>query len=244
LGLFLLFVRRVKVRAYGGYLRVALSVVLESIFSMLTAPALMLYQSKFVVAILLRRSVGWPSQNRGDHRLSFGEAVLAHGGQTLTGLLAGYLSYTYIPNFFWWFIPVLAGLILVIPVSIVSSSTSLGQLTRRMGLFLTPEEYAPSDVIRYLKENQTRLEKEQESSDDAMAGSVRDPAACSLHLALLPHRPIRKRHRHELKALLYKLIEEGPERLSSQDRRTLISDPETLMRLHNLAWSRQDGNVV
>ncbi|WNV05643.1 glucans biosynthesis glucosyltransferase MdoH [Candidatus Methylospira mobilis] len=244
-GLFLLFVRHDKVKAYGGYLRVTLSVVLESIFSMLTAPALMLYQSKFVVAILLRRSVGWPPQNRGEHRLGFGEAVLAHGGQTLTGLVAGYLSYTYIPNFFWWFIPVLTGLILVIPVSIISSSTSLGQLTRRMGLFLTPEEYAPSDVIRYLKENLSRLEAEQEGGDDAISGGVRDPAACSLHLALLPHRPVRKRFRHELKALLYKLVEEGPERLSSQDKRTLISDPETLMRLHNLAWSsRKDGNTV
>lgn len=244
LGLILLFFRREKVKAYGGYLRVTLSVLLESIFSMLTAPALMLYQSKFVVAILLRRSVGWPAQNRGDHRLRLGEAIMAHGGQTLAGLVAGYVSYTYIPGFFWWFTPVLAGLVLIIPVSIFSSSTALGLLTRRMGLFLIPEEYKPPNIIRYLNENLARMEEQGTDNEDATAGSLRDPAACSLHLALLPHRPVRKRHRHELKALLYKLVEEGPERLSSQDKRTLISDPETLMRLHNLAWSRHDGNVV
>jgi len=244
LGLLLLFTRTKQVRAYGGYIRVTLSVVLESVFSMLTAPVLMLYQSKFVVAILLRRSIGWPPQNRGDHRLSLKEATLAHGSQTLVGLAAGIASHHYIPSFFWWFTPVLLGLVLAIPVSILSSSTKLGILARRLGLFLTPAESSPPRVIQFLHENLSRgAARKAAVHYQGEFGSVMDPAVCALHLALLPNRPVRKRHRHELKALVYRLVEEGPENLSAVEKRTLISDPETLVRLHTLAWSRHQEAV-
>lgn len=244
LSLLLLFLRPSRVKTFGGYIRVSLSVLLESIFSMLTAPVLMLYQSKFVMAILLRKSVGWPPQNRDDHRLSLKEATLAHGGQTLVGLVAGWASYTYIPSFFWWFTPVLAGLILAIPVSIMSSSTKLGKIARRLGIFLTPEEAAPPRIIQLLHDNLARAEEESALNPGGEQASIMNPGVCALHLALLPNRPVKKRHRHELKALLYRLVEDGPEHLSAMEKRTLISDPETLMRLHTLAWGKQENATL
>jgi membrane glycosyltransferase len=196
-----------------------------------------------VFAILLRRSVGWPPQNRDDHRLSISEAFQAHGGHTLVGLLAGWVSYTYVPEFFLWLIPVLAGLVLSVPVSILSSSTSMGALTRRLGIFLTPEEYKTPRVIELLKENLARMEADAEAQARAgEARNVADPAACALHLALLPNRPVQKRQRHQLRALVYQLVEDGPQTLTAADKRNLISDPETLSRLHLLAWSRKDGD--
>jgi membrane glycosyltransferase len=33
------------------------------------------------------------------------------------------------------------------------------------------------------------------------------------------------------------LVEEGPEKLSPMDKRSLISDPEMLVKLHTLSWS-------
>lgn len=228
-----------KMKTYGGVVRALISVMLESIFSMLTSPVLMLYQSKFVLAILMRRSVGWPPQNRDDHRLSLSEAILAHSGHTLIGIAAGWISYRYVPSFFLWLVPVLAGLVLSIPISMLSSSAAVGQATRRMGLFLTPEEYKEPRVISLLKENLLKLEALETGRTDAgEAHNVADPAACSLHLALLPNRQVKKRQRHQLQALLYQLVEEGPDKLSAMDKRTLISDPETLTRLHRLAWSR------
>jgi membrane glycosyltransferase len=243
LSLIIMLVRWREVKGYGGILRATSSAVLESIFSMLTAPVLMLYQSKFVFAILMRRSVGWPPQNRDDHRLSISEAFQAHGGHTLVGLLAGWVSYTYVPEFFLWLIPVLAGLVLSVPVSILSSSTSMGALTRRLGIFLTPEEYKTPRVIELLKENLARMEADAEAQARAgEARNVADPAACALHLALLPNRPVQKRQRHQLRALVYQLVEDGPQTLTAADKRNLISDPETLSRLHLLAWSRKDGD--
>ena len=243
--LVLLLTRPKDVKGYGGVIRATLSVFLESVFSMLTAPVLMLYQSKFVFAILMRRSVGWPPQNRDDHRLSLKEATLAHGGQTLVGLAAGWVSYEYVPDFFLWLIPVLAGLVLAIPVSILSSSAKMGGLARRLGIFLTPEEYRTPRVIELLRENLAHGEAAEAGREDVgESRNVADPAAYSLHLALLPNRPVKKRHRHELRALIYRLVEEGPENLSAADKRSLISDPETLARLHTLAWSRKSGEAA
>lgn len=226
-----------RLKLYGGFFRATLSVILESIFSMLTAPVLMIYQSKFVFAILMRRSVGWPPQNRDEHRLGFWEAVQAHGEHTLIGLVAGWISYRYVPGFFIWLVPVLTGLVLSIPLSMLSSSAWVGRLTRKMGLFLTPEESQTPRVLELLEENLALLEaREAERPPEDISRNVRDPGMCALHLALLPTRPVKKRHRHQLKALIYQVVEEGPEKLSAPDRRSLISDPESLSRVHTLSW--------
>ncbi len=243
--LLLLLPRPRKLKTYGGVIRVTVSIFLESLFSMLTAPVLMLYQSKFVFSILARRSVGWLPQNRGDHRLSLKDAARAHGGQTALGLLAGGISYEYVPEFFLWLTPVLAGLVLSIPVSMLSSSIKLGALMQRLGIFMTPEEYQAPRLMELFKENLARLEAaEAEVEDPGEQRNVADPAAYSLHLALLPNRPINKRQRYQLRALTYQLIEEGPEHLSAADKRMLISDPETLARLHTLAWSQKSWMTV
>jgi len=233
----ILFLRRGQRKSYGGFFRVLVSVALESIFSVLTAPVLMLYQTNFVLSILSRRSIGWPAQQRGDHRLSLKEATLAHGGQTLIGIAAGIVSYLYIPSFFWWFTPVLAGLVFAIPVSILSSSTALGLLAKRLGLFLTPDETEPPCVIRYLRANLDRADSIDEADRDEQR-KIADPAACALHVALLPDRLVKKRTRHQLRALIYQVVEEGSGSLSQGDKRALVADPESLLRLHTLSWSR------
>jgi len=245
--LLLLKDRRLR-RDYGGMLKATLSVVLETVFSVLTAPVLMLFQTKFVLAILMRRAVGWPPQQRGDHMTSFREAAQTHGVQTLIGVVAGVLSYQYVPAFFWWFIPVLLGLVLAIPVSMLSSSIALGRQSRELGLFLTPEETEQPVVLRYLEEN---LEEDEpvlpvlrEKPASRFVQALTDPYVNALHLSLLPERePPGKRRRHYLEGLVHQLEEEGPDSLSAAQKRDLIADPETLQRLHALFWSRPPVNA-
>ena len=233
-------------RAHGGMWRATLSVVLETVFSVLTAPVLMLFQTQFVLAILLRRAVGWPAQQRGDHQTGFQEAALVHGGQTLLGVAAGVLSYLYVPEFFWWFIPVLLGLVLAIPVSMLSSSLALGRLTRDWGLFLTPEETDPPAVLRYLEEHleedEPALPALRERTASRFVQALADPYVNALHLSLLPERePPGKRRRHYLEGLIHQLEEEGPDGLSPEQRRELLAEPELLQRLHVWFWSRPPG---
>ncbi len=235
LGLILLARYRERRRGYGGWLRAGLSVVLESAFSALIAPILMLYQSKFVAAILLRRSIGWPAQQRGDHRLSLCDALHAHWDHTLIGVLSGALSYAYLPGFFFWLTPVLVGLWLSIPISIASSSIEAGRRSRAMGLFWTPEERDPPRVTTLMREHWARI-----AAESTAHGSERvlvDPAVLALHTALIPERPQSRRRRYHLRALIYQALEEGAESLSPSDRRDLLSDPQSLSLLHTLTWS-------
>lgn len=248
LALLLLLKDKQLLNAYGGFFGAAASVILETIFSVLTAPVLMLFQTKFVFAILMRRAVGWPPQQRGDHMTSFKEAAMAHGGHTLIGIVTGLLSYKYVPAFFWWFTPVLAGLILSIPVSMLSSSIALGRWTRSMGLFLTPEETDPPTVLRYLEENladdEPVLPVLQDKPQSRFVQALTDPYVNALHLSLLPERePPGKRRRHYLDGLIHQLEDEGPDSLSAGQKRELIADPESLQRLHALFWSRPPAHA-
>jgi membrane glycosyltransferase len=225
-----------------------LSVLLETVFSVLTAPVLMLFQTKFVLAILMRKAVGWPPQQRGDHQTGFAEAALAHGGHTVIGLVAGTLSYLYVPAFFWWFTPVLLGLGLAIPVSMLSSSMALGRGARQLGLFLTPEETEPPTVLRDLedglRENEPVLPVLRETPPSRFVQALVDPYVNALHRSLLPERePPGKRRRHYLEGLIHQMEEEGPDSLSPMQKRELIADPETLLRLHALFWSRPPAHT-
>ncbi len=234
--------------AYGGMWGATLSVLLETVFSVLTAPVLMLFQTKFVLAILMRKAVGWPPQQRGDHQTGFSEAALAHGGHTLIGIVAGTFSYLYVPAFFWWFIPVLLGLVLAIPMSMLSSSMALGRGSRQLGLFLTPEETEPPTVLRDLEDrlhnHQPVLPVLRETPRSRFMQVLMDPYVNVLHRSLLPERePPGKRRQHYLEGLIHQLEEEGPDSLSPAQKRELIADPETLLRLHALFWIRPPVNA-
>lgn len=224
-------------RRYGGYGRLGLGVVLETLFSSLTAPILMLYQSKFVVAILLRRGIGWPAQQRGDHALSLGDATRAHGGQTLLGVVAGIACFLWIPEFFWWLTPVLAGLWLSIPLSMLSSRVTVGRWARERGLFLTPVEVEPPAISAGVRRWACACSRT--SGGPGTKRVLIEPAVNALHMALLPERRLGKRHRYHLRMLIYQLLEDGPESLTAPEKRWLVSDPETLCLLHTLTWSEE-----
>ncbi|AFL73299.1 glucans biosynthesis glucosyltransferase MdoH [Thiocystis violascens] len=248
LSLVLLAFDPIQARRFGGLPRAALSVLIESFFSVLLAPVLMLFQSKFVAAILLRTSVGWPAQERGDHQTGLAEAVGAHGVHTLIAVAAGVATYTYVPAFFWWFTPVLAGLALSIPVSMITSRTSIGRLARRAGLFMTPEETEEPRVLQLLEENLVPPPGSKGAATatplgatpnarDLWSRAVMTPATYALHASLLPDEtPSRRRH-HALEGLLFKLQDEGSDSLTTLEKRTLISHRDGLYGLHTLLWA-------
>ncbi|MCI0422797.1 MAG: hypothetical protein L0312_26850 [Acidobacteria bacterium] len=214
---------------------------METLFSTLLAPILMLFQSKFVLAILSKRTIGWPAQQRGDHATSLKEAASAHGGQTLMALATGVLTYLYVPAFFWWFTPVLLGLLLAVPLSMVSSHITLGQKAWRLGLFLTPEEVARPEVLqrldKHLKEGKPAFPLSS-ISRGLWIQAILDPMVHALHLSLLPERTLSRRHRHYLEGLSIHLLEEGPEALTPEEKRDLLCDRDSLMKLHTLFWAQ------
>jgi membrane glycosyltransferase len=239
LALVLLLRERERWRSFGGPVRATISVILESLFSVITAPALMVFQTKFVAAILLRRTVGWPTQRREDRVTTWSEALGAHGSQLLLGVAAGLVTWFYVPGFFWWFTPVLAGLVLAVPVSVLTSRSDLGRAAARLGLFMTPQEIAPAAVIRRYR----AIVDVPDAAGHAAGQKPRwlaaliDPLVYRLHRMQLPPDEPTRRQRHQLDGLMYTLIDQGEDALDVAERRAMITNATCLKRIHIGLWS-------
>jgi membrane glycosyltransferase len=138
---------RLSRRACGGAARLGLGVVLEIALSALMAPVFMLMQSRAVMDVLRGRHSGWAAQHRDDEELTFQAAWKRHWAHTLLGLAWGGAALYLDPALFAWTSPVVVGLALSAPISMLTSRTDLGQVCRRLGLFLTPEESGPPEVV-------------------------------------------------------------------------------------------------
>lgn len=132
--------------ACGGVLGLALSVVGEVALSALMAPIFMLMHSRAVVDVLRGRHSGWAAQQRDEGRLKFKRAWSRHWLHTLLGLGWGGAALALDPVLLAWTSPVTVGLVLAIPLSMATARADAGAASRRLGLFMTPEETAGPDV--------------------------------------------------------------------------------------------------
>jgi membrane glycosyltransferase len=129
--------------AMGGAGRVIKSAVAEIVFAVLLAPVLMLQQTSAVIGILLGARVTWSGQGRDGDEASWRAATRRYGGATFVGGAWGLLAYGLTPDLTPWLAPVLIGLILAIPLAVLSGRADLGIAAGRRGWFLIPEEIRP-----------------------------------------------------------------------------------------------------
>jgi membrane glycosyltransferase len=134
-------------RGYGGTGRLLASVLVEQLFSTLLAPAMMIFHTTFVITTLAGKPVTWNSQERGDRGIKFLEALNRHKWQILLGLVWGGVILAIAPRYIWWMMPILAGLVLSVPLTMLTSRASVGRWMRRRGLLLTPEETKPPEEL-------------------------------------------------------------------------------------------------
>jgi membrane glycosyltransferase len=142
---------RERRRAQGGALRLVAGVLLESLFGVLLAPIMMALHTRFVAAILAGWSSGWGPQRRDADGTYWRDALAAHGIDTLLGFGLAAASFVFLPEIFWWLLPVAAGLILSIPLSVFTSRAAWGRGARALGLFAIPAETAPPRELAELE---------------------------------------------------------------------------------------------
>ena len=87
----------------------------ETVFSSLHAPLQMLWHSQCVATILLGTGVHWDPQKRTPDGIAWSEAVRHHWTNTLIGLVWGAVVWRIDHPTFWWFMPVLAGMVFRFP---------------------------------------------------------------------------------------------------------------------------------
>jgi membrane glycosyltransferase len=136
--------------AYGGARRLVEGLLFEQTMSMLLAPTMMLFHTSFVLRALLGRSVGWDAQPRGDRGISWREGLMRHKWHLILGLIWGAAILALAPKFIWWMMPVLAGMLIAVPFTVLTSRASLGRALRARGWLLTPEETGPPPELAAL----------------------------------------------------------------------------------------------
>jgi len=142
MGLAQVLADRAQAARYGGRGRVVLGALAETLFSLLIAPAVAFAITLGVVRLAMGQRMAWDAQARDRDRLRWSEAARSLWPQTLAGgALAGWLAVT-APWAMWFALPVLAALLLAIPVAVATTWPRAGAWSARTGLFAIPEEGA------------------------------------------------------------------------------------------------------
>jgi membrane glycosyltransferase len=246
-------------KEFGGLLNATGGVICETIFSTLHAPLLMLWHTRFVLTNIAGISVGWTTQNREADGTAWLYAIQRHWGHTLIGLLWGWFTWQLDPGLFWWFTPVLAGMVFSVPLSVMTSRRGLGARAKTIGLFLTPEETKPPMEIVSLR---SRMKIHEMTEDDTprirahagLAAAVLDPYVNAIHVSLLREKqlnPVYAEHLTRIGAgteavreLGEKLLCGGPEKLKAAERMAVMADQRVMVWLHQQAWVRPEEKLA
>ncbi len=241
-------------RPFGGLKAVLTGVAWESLFSVLLAPALMLFHAQFVVATVLGRGVSWVTQRRGGGReedpTEWREARAMLFGHTVTGVIWLGVLLAFAPSLVWWMLPLLVGLAGAIPFAVWTGRVSLGRAARARGWFATPEELAPPVELVALAAAESNPPdnlppKVDHGRDEGLIRVVLDPYVNAVHRCLLRARPERSavitRYFFRMQE---KLLHEGPAALSSREKVALLSDAASVDRLHLQVWLRPAAEMA
>jgi membrane glycosyltransferase len=215
-------------RAHGGTGAVLLSAFWESLFATLIAPIVMLQHSWFVFSILMGMATGWNSQTRTDRALPLGLVARSFAAHTIIGLAVALLLWRYAPGSFNWFLPLLAGLWLAIPLVVFSSSPLLGLTARADRLFLVPSETRGSKV---LGRAHALADSHETLSGPAPELVLEDARVRDLHLALLAETPAPAGDPTRLNVLRERAARRETAGFSRDDWTLLLSDSEGLRAL-------------
>jgi membrane glycosyltransferase len=154
----------------------------EAALAALLAPAMMVFQSRAVTEILIGRDAGWQVQRRDDGAVSRKEVARKLIGPTLVGAVMTVAAFSISVPLLLWMSPVLIGLLLCIPIGLLTSLRM-----REPGIFATPEDRDPPPVVARAAvlasapappglDALTRLREDEYLRDDHIANLQAGPA--------------------------------------------------------------------
>lgn len=127
-------------RDHGGTVRVLVSAVLETAFSMLMAPISAVSVALFMMGLPFGREIGWTAQQRDAAGISLRTAAGRLWLHTLLGIGLGLAFWQAYPATVWLWAPFVAGLAGSVPLAVISADPRLGRLLAASGLCRIPEE--------------------------------------------------------------------------------------------------------
>jgi membrane glycosyltransferase len=139
-------------QAFGGRWRATASFALECVYSTLIAPVVMISHTRFVLDVLFGARATWRAQQRKERQVPWVQCVRAYAAHTLIGAVSAAVLYAFIPELFWWFSPLTGGLVLSIPLALLSADPRVGRWAQRHALFLTPVQTQGLPVLERVKD--------------------------------------------------------------------------------------------
>jgi membrane glycosyltransferase len=227
---------------FGGVVRLALSVLIETMVWTLLAPAIMLYHTQFVVMNLAGLQVKWGSQNRSDDKgLGLRESFRIFWLPPTLGLAAVISLWLWASHELVLLAPILAGWLLAPLLVWITSQPGVGDWVRRHRLFLVPEEMPAQcpEELRFVAEETGVSVSNWDGPHAGIAQAVINPRAHAAHVTLLRRRKAATgKTAAYLETLRAKLLDDGPEALETHQQFALLWDVDSLIWLHREVWSR------
>lgn len=227
-------IRKKTTRSFGGMFGLSISMMSETLLSMLTAPVIMLYYSKFIGQILSGKRASWGTQQRTGGGLAWGDALREYGWVSAIGLVWSVVLLLANPMTFLWMSPVLLGLLLAVPMGTLTSM----QIGERHWLFRTPDEVAPDFILERFEQNYTELQQHPcISTRDLFIRVAVDPLAFRQHMTYIPQRSnVPASSRQQRTEWLARLLADGPGAISNSERLVILEDADLLTQLHSKVW--------
>ncbi|WP_227321011.1 glucans biosynthesis glucosyltransferase MdoH [Acidisoma silvae] len=226
-------------RGAGGAFRALLSLLLETLIGGLIAPVAMLIQTEGVMQILAGRDSGWNAQKRDGDAVPLRLVWRQYWRFMATGVILAVIAYAVSPALFLWMTPVLLGLVLAVPLVMLTASSRVGVALQRMGLLSIPEERQPNAILQSaaaLRSGSTP------PIPHAIRHLLGDAALLAAHRAMLPpaRRPGQDPIDVPLLVGLTKLAEtdslqKAIDQLSKQETAAVLGSAEGLDRLQAMA---------
>ncbi len=149
------------------------SLLAEFAMGALLSPALMVFQTMFVLASITGERVPWAAQHRNERRLRLGETLRCHWPHVVSALCLGAAALTVSVPALIWTLPLALPLLAAPFLAMLTSSPWLSRCAAALGLFQVPEDWSEDEVLRV-------YDTPPGTGMNALA-VLEDPEACALH---------------------------------------------------------------
>jgi membrane glycosyltransferase len=233
-----------RAKSSGGTRKIVVSFLWETLFSFVLAPILMAFYTRFVISALLGGKISWGTQTRntGDG-LSWLQAIQAMTWPVLAGAVLLAWVWWVQPGVLLWMLPILIGLFGAVPFAKWTSSEKLGLGARELNWFLIPEETnVPAELSAIEALETPRVEPMladvRYRGNAGLLQVILDPFVHAVHRSMVRARAWHRTQGERGRRVLERLLEQGPDSLSSEDKNRLLYDTDALEWLHRELWSR------
>lgn len=137
--------------SFGGAARFLAGVACETVFFILLSPIMWFGHTLFIGGLLFGRAIGWIGQTRDDHAVPWSLAWSQFWPQTAFGAACLLMLALAAPAAIPYALFIAGGLLLSVPLAVLTAAPSSGALLLRLGIGRLPEETDPPSALRALK---------------------------------------------------------------------------------------------